>query len=988
MSSLSITVPLAAALLYLGLVGLTLSVRRESPINRAFAAYLVVMMVWSFTSFASRVGLLGVSTLWWSRLLVGSAAGLSLYFYQFVRSFLGLRRHRWLLLLGHVLYGATVVLAFATNLFVVSARVEGPKYYVELGPALWTVTVWGPLYLILSGWPLMRRYFGSEDAAYRERVRYPLIGITLVVLGAMSNYVPVLSVYPVDITANAINAVILAYGIQRYQLISLTPMLRGALSASLAMMLFGNGYLISFVVLEQVAARYGPAALGLAIFLGAVVSMGFAPIRNRWQRLVNRVLFRREYAVQRMLERLSSTATSILELEELTQLILDEVMAAMGIQSASMLLRDAATGEFSVAASMGLQDEIRAIRWPPDHPVLRALASRQLVTRSEVNDSPEFMALWGREREEIDRLHSEAFVPLHVQADLIGVLAAGPRADEAPYTPADHVSLMTLANQTAVAVENARLYAMEQRRLNESLILLAIAEAVGSTLDLTRVLKLIAQRTAEAAGVHRCSILMFDEEQRTVMPLMSQFASGVMDEEQWQLFQSDVYRVGLERIPALQTVIRDREPLILRKGDTDQIPMEWLQPFKVQRLVVIPLISRDQVIGVMVLDHVEPGRGFEQEQINLAMTIASHAAAAVENARLYQQTIEEKARSDVVLQETFSGIVVVDGSLRILSMNPGAEQISGYAARLARGKLISELFGSHLAQADGAVARAVESGEKIPPLETTLAVRQGNRDVLLGVTPLTGPGRAPDQYLLSFADISKLKEVDRLKTNIVANVSHELRTPLSSIKAYAELLLMGADANSLDLRQEWLSVIDREADRLAGLVNNLLELSRLESEYLEIKRVPVDLGALVSDLVTTLTVQAERRGIHIEESIPPGLPALPGEEGLIRSAIRNLLSNAIKFSHDGGRIRVSLGQDGDNITVSVQDEGIGIPEEAIAHLFTKFYRVRTPDTAEIQGTGLGLALAKEAVQAHGGNIEVQSELGEGTVFMVTLPAAG
>jgi PAS domain S-box-containing protein len=985
MSSLSVIIPLAASLLYLGLAVVTLVAGRQSLINRTFAVYLLAMLVWSLSSFAVRVGVFGVSPLWWSRVLVAASTGLPIFFYHFVRVFLGLKRHPWVLYAGYALYLGSVLLTFLGDWAVAGARVEGAKYYLEQGPAMWVIAAWGGLYMVLAVWHLVQRYAESEDRAYRSRIRYPLLGVAFVVFGTLSNEVPALSVYPLDIAANAVNALILAYTIQRYQLINITPVLRQALTYALLMIVVGGGYLLSFLVLEQLTVRYGSAVLGLVFLLGVVLSMAFAPLRQRWQMLVNRVLFRRRYAVQRMLQRLSSTATSIIELGDLTQLILDEVTTTMDIDGASILLRDAATGEFYVAASKGVEEQVGGIRWRPDHPVLRSLAQGQLVTRAKLDVNPEFQALWGRERAEIDQLHSEAFIPLRVQADLIGVFAVGPRVNQALYTADDRISLTTLANQTAVAVENARLYAMEQRRLHESLILLDIAAAVGSTLDLTQVLKLIAQRTAEATGVHRCSIFLLDEHQRTVMPLMSQFASGAMDAQLWEMFRSDIYNAALSRMPALDAVVRDRQPLVLSGEDIERLPRGWVEPFDVQRLAAIPLISRDRVIGAMVLDQIEPGRGFEQEQINLAMTIGSHAAAAIENARLYEQTIEEKARTDVVLQETFSGIAVVDESLRIISMNPGAEQISGYAAQAVRGKLLSKVFGPQLTAADGAVARAVESGEKVPPQETTLQARQGARDVLLGVTPLAGSGQGPAQYLLSFADVSKLKEVDRLKSNIVANVSHELRTPLSSIKAYTELLLMGAEADSVELRQEWLAVIDREADRLASLVNNLLELSRLESEYLELKRAPLKLEAVVSDVVSMLGVQAQKRNVRIEQIVQPDLPPLLAEEGLIRSAIRNLLSNAIKFSREGGRVQVSVAQEGENITLSVQDEGIGIPKEAIPHLFTKFYRVQSAETAVMQGTGLGLALAKEAVVAHGGRIEVQSELGQGTVFTMMIP---
>jgi len=985
MSSVSLIVPLAASLLYLGLAIMTFVAGRRSLVNRTFIVYMVAMLAWSFGSFAVRVGLLGVSSLWWSRMLIAASTGLPIFFYHFVRAFLGLRRQRWVLYGGYALYLVAVLLTFLSDWVVAAARVEGAKYYLTQGPAMPVIAAWDGLYMILAVWHLVQRYAESEAPSYRSRIRYPLVGVAFIVLGTLSNRIPALSVYPLDVAANAVNALILAYTIRRYQLISITPVLRQALTYALLMFVVGGGYVLSFLVLQALTARYGSAVLALAFLLGVVVSVAFAPLRQRWQMWVNRLLFRRRYAVQRMLQRLSSTATSIIELDDLTHLILDQVTTTMELTSASLLLRDAASGEFFLASSKGVPEQADGIRWRPDHPVLRALSQRQLVTRAELDVQPEFQALWGRERADIDRLHSEAFIPLYVQADLIGVFAVGPRADQTPFSADDRIALTTLANQTAVAVENARLYATEQRRLNESLILLDIAEAVGSTLDLTQVLKLIAQRTAEATGVHRCSIFLLDEQQRTVMPLMSQFASGSIDGQQWARFQSEMYRMALERVPALNAVVRDRQPLILSGEDIERLPEEWVQPFEVQSLAVIPLISRDRVIGAMVLDHIDPGRRFEQEQINLAMTIGSHAAAAIENARLYEQTIEEKARTDVVLRETFGGFVVVDESLRIVSMNPGAEQISGYQAQTVRGRPLAEVFGPQLTAAGGAVARAVESGQKVPPQETTLAAKQGEKDILLGVTPLIGPGHTLSQYLLSFADVSKLKEVDRLKSNIVANVSHELRTPLSSIKAYTELLLLGAEADNPALRQEWLAVIDRESDRLASLINNLLELSRLESEYLDLKKMPLQLDAVVAEVVATLSVQAEKRAIQIEQTMQPNLPPLVAEVGLIRSIVRNLLSNAIKFSHEGGRVRVTVGQDGESITLAVQDEGIGIPEEAIPHLFTKFYRVQSAETAGMQGTGLGLALAKEAVEVHGGHIEVRSKVGQGTVFTVTIP---
>jgi two-component system sensor histidine kinase VicK len=390
----------------------------------------------------------------------------------------------------------------------------------------------------------------------------------------------------------------------------------------------------------------------------------------------------------------------------------------------------------------------------------------------------------------------------------------------------------------------------------------------------------------------------------------------------------------------------------------------------------------------MALDHVEAGKRFGQEQISLAMTIGSQAAAAIENARLHEQTTEEKGKTEVVLQETFGGIVVVDDNLRIASMNPGAELITGYEVEEVLGRHISEVFGADVAGPGAPLTRACQTDERVPPVETTISGRLGSRDVLLGAAPLSTASGLPSRYLLSFADVSKLKEVDRLKSSIVANVSHELRTPLSSIKAYTELLLLGAEQTDLELRRGWLSVIDRETDRLAAMINNLLDLSRLESRRVEVTKEPLRLGEVIADVVGLLKVQAEQRKIDVELDVQPDLPRLMAEEGLIRSVAKNLIGNAIKFSHDGGHVHIWVSADDGNLQFSVEDNGIGIPEDAIPHLFTKFFRVQSPAVAELEGTGLGLALAREAVVAHGGDIEVQSTLGKGTRFTVIFPASG
>ncbi|KPL23400.1 MAG: hypothetical protein AMJ93_04795 [Anaerolineae bacterium SM23_84] len=982
----SVIVTLGAFALYLGLAVVTLAAGRLNPVRRTFAIYLLGMMAWSFSSFAARVGFLVDNALLWTKILICGSISAPIFFYHFVRAFLGFKRHVWRLYIGYALYIESVLITVLTPWAVVDAYVEGPRYYVELGPAMPFIAIWGAIYMILSISRLMQRYLEARDDQYRNKISYPLVGVTVVVLGSASNRIEALRVYPLDIAANAVNAMILAYSILRYQLINITPVLRRALTYALLIGALGGAYLVSFLALQRLTQQFGGVVLLLAFPLVLLVSLAFPALRRRGQLLVNRLLFHRSYALQQMLERLSSTAAEIIELQPLTQLILDDITATMQTGSASIFLRDAASGQFQIEAARNTEPTALEIRWRPDHPILRCLGTGQkALTRAQVDLEPESRALWAQERAELDHLGAEVFVPVQVKDDLVGVLAVGHKSSRDPYSADDMSALTALASQTAVAVENARLYATEQRRLKELLILLDIARAVGSTLDLTQVLKLIARRTAEACEVHRCSLFLLDEQRQHLLPLMSQFASGETNPELWEKYQYRTYVQRIEQVPVLKRVLEDRQPLVLGADSIDRLPDAWVRPFNICCLAIIPLIARGRVIGAMALDHVEPGQRFEQEQINLAMTIGSHTAAAIENASLYQQTAEEKARTETVLRETFGGMVLVNQDLRIVSINPGAELISGYSAEQVAGMPVGQVLGKEIEAPGSPLARARETGERVPPVGTMLSARQGNKDVLLGVTPLAGSGAFPVQYLLSFADISKLKEIDRLKSSIVANVSHELRTPLSSIKAYAELLLLGGDKGNEEVRQEWLSVIDREADRLTSFVNNLLDLSRLESERVELIREPLHLGELVADELVVLRVQAKQRDIGIELEVQPGLPPLLAEEGLIRSVVRNLIGNAIKFSHDGGRVQISVCEQDGNLTLSVEDEGMGIPEDAIPQLFTKFFRVPSPSSAQTRGTGLGLALAKEAVLAHGGHIAVESNLGKGSRFTVSFP---
>lgn len=255
------------------------------------------------------------------------------------------------------------------------------------------------------------------------------------------------------------------------------------------------------------------------------------------------------------------------------------------------------------------------------------------------------------------------------------------------------------------------------------------------------------------------------------------------------------------------------------------------------------------------------------------------------------------------------------------------------------------------------------------------------------------------------ASVEELQELDKLKSSFLATVSHELRTPLTSIIGYAEMLESGAAGALSDGQSEFLGTIRTKADQLLGLIGRLLDLGRLEADTMKLHKEPVDPRALLSDVGTTIVPAANRANIQLDITIADDTPKLQGDPVRLRQILLNLTENAVKFTPEDGRIElraeagaIDSGVGGGfgeamfssskpAVVMTVRDSGQGIPDEHIGRIFDAFYQIDGGTTREHGGTGLGLSIAKQLVEAHEGEIEVTSAVGEGTVFVITLPAA-
>lgn len=265
---------------------------------------------------------------------------------------------------------------------------------------------------------------------------------------------------------------------------------------------------------------------------------------------------------------------------------------------------------------------------------------------------------------------------------------------------------------------------------------------------------------------------------------------------------------------------------------------------------------------------------------------------------------------------------------------------------------------------------------------TSVVIERPNRRFLRAIiTPIVGGGDW--STLVVFHDLTDVKRVEEVRRDFVANVSHELRTPLAAIKSVIETLEGGAMEDSA-VAHDFLGRADAEVDRLVQMVEELLELSRIESGELPVSREALDVGAIVESAADRMRAPSERAGLALKVALAQDLPLVKGDRVSLERALMNLVHNAIKFTPEGGRIEIAARPDGGGVTIEVSDTGVGIDPADLPRVFERFFKADRARRAG--GTGLGLALVKHTAEAHGGRVEAESRLGEGSRFRIWLPA--
>lgn len=336
-----------------------------------------------------------------------------------------------------------------------------------------------------------------------------------------------------------------------------------------------------------------------------------------------------------------------------------------------------------------------------------------------------------------------------------------------------------------------------------------------------------------------------------------------------------------------------------------------------------------------------------------------------------------KSRLEATFLSMFDGVMILDREGNILLINKALQDLLEIHDDVAGSKPIEIIRNQDIQELADAVLSMVKSAET----REIIIYQPYERTVMVHATAIKRDEQL-DGAILVFHDITELRRLEQVRRDFVANVSHELRTPMTNIKGYSETLLDGA-LEDPKVAREFVQIIKGDSDHLTQLIDDLLQLAKIESGTGTFDKRLHDLKGIIDSVVRDLAPQARKRNVTIENRIASPVYATVDSRAMTQVFI-NLIDNAIKYNQEGGKVNIFARQDGDVLTISVSDTGVGIPAEDLSRVFERFYRVDKAHSRKVDGTGLGLSIVKHILQLHGGEIIVQSEPGRGSTFQISL----
>ena len=644
---------------------------------------------------------------------------------------------------------------------------------------------------------------------------------------------------------------------------------------------------------------------------------------------------------------------------------------ALGYNFLGLFLIEPATGDRILRASIGWTNAPVNYRVPKGAGIsARAVADKRLHYTPDVRRDASYIASLSS--------GSEVDVPLIVDDLTLGVLVVESSEPDA-FAAYDFEILTAAADQAGIAIARSRLLAQERRRADEHAALLDSMAALAGDLEIERVLQMVLSRAVQLLGVTGGEVAIFDE------------AAGELEIVASSNIGKDSTGTRLKLGEgAMGHVAKTREPLIIPSY------RQWLgqsakyNDIAVHSVMTAPLLIGERLVGVIAALHSDPNRIFNAEDLRLLNLFAPQVAVAIENARLFSDVQRQQAFFASLVRESPVAIVALDQKGCITLCNPAFEELFGYARDEVMHKELDPLITTEQTRKEAeaytqeATDRAIHGVGKRVRKDGSLV------DVEILAVPVVINNERVGLMAL-YHDITELlkaredaEAADRAKSQFLASMSHELRTPHNAIIGYSELLREEAEDQRLSGFTLDLDKIRGAGRHLLMLINDVLDLSKIEAGRVEIAPAKFRVDAVIDEVTATVEPLVARRGNKLVIKKPDAPVEMHSDEMRIRQVLFNLLSNASKFTEQG-TITLDVRRDNGRMVFAVRDTGIGMTQEQAARLFEAFVQADAKIAQKYGGTGLGLAISRKLCRLLGGDIVVTSEPGKGSTFTVDLP---
>ncbi len=575
--------------------------------------------------------------------------------------------------------------------------------------------------------------------------------------------------------------------------------------------------------------------------------------------------------------------------------------------------------------------------------------------------------------------------------------------------PLEGLTILDDANQTLAKLNQVFAEDNKETRLAA---LYKVSQALGTSLDLDKVLEQVMDAVIDLTGAERGFLMLFDQDTNH----LDLQAARNIEHETLERKDMEISRT------VVQTVVSTGEGIVTTNAQTDPrfSRQESVIFYALRSILCAPLLSRGQTIGVIYADNRAQSGLFTQDDLSLLNAFAIQAAIAIENARLYTRTdqalaarvteletltqIDQQLNAqldlvhvvEITCRWAIKGIGAVhcwiallekDGAIQVLnsSENPSFEMNEGQ-----RNRILTQLREGNQQAFLPTTNQPARVYTPIPHTGKPIGVLIADRDELFSDTDLEFLKRLSSRAAAAIQNArlyEAVQQANQEKSKFVSVVTHELRIPMTSIKGYTDLLRQGIIGPINDQQHNFLNVIRNNVERMSALVSDLSDISHIETGRMKLNLKPVSLPENLTETLNNLRPRLDEKKQILEVDIAENLPLVTADANRLVQILTNLISNASKYTAEEGRVHIEVLKENGNLQVNVTDNGIGISEDDQKMLFSQFFRSEDEAVREQQGWGLGLNVTRRLVEAMGGEIGVQSELRKGSTFWFTLPIA-